>query len=40
MRVLRKHKWSITATANELNICRATVYRQMKRYRITPPNQL
>ena len=40
LRVLRKHKWSITATANELNICRATVYRQMKRYRITPPNQL
>ncbi|HWH72687.1 MAG TPA: sigma 54-interacting transcriptional regulator, partial [Methylibium sp.] len=40
LRVLRKHKWSITATAQELDVCRATVYRQMKRYRITPPNQL
>ena len=40
LRVLRKNKWSVTASAHELQICRATVYRQMKRYRITPPNHL
>jgi sigma-54 dependent transcriptional regulator, acetoin dehydrogenase operon transcriptional activator AcoR len=40
LQVLRKCKWSITSTAQELDVCRATVYRQMKRYRITPPNQL
>jgi len=38
MQVLRKHKWSVTASAQELQVCRATVYRQMKRYGITPPN--
>jgi transcriptional regulator of acetoin/glycerol metabolism len=40
LRALRRHKWNVTATAQELHICRATVYRQMKRYRITAPNQL
>jgi len=40
LRVLRKNKWSVTASAHELQICRATVYRQMKRFRITPPNHL
>ena len=40
LRVLRRHKWSITASAQALNVCRATIYRQMKRYGITPPNQL
>jgi transcriptional regulator of acetoin/glycerol metabolism len=39
LQVLRRHKWSITASAEELQVCRATIYRQMKRYRITPPNQ-
>jgi transcriptional regulator of acetoin/glycerol metabolism len=40
LQVLRRHKWSITASAQELRVCRATIYRQMKRYGITPPNQL
>jgi transcriptional regulator of acetoin/glycerol metabolism len=40
LRALRRHKWSVTSAARELNICRATIYRQMKRYGITAPNQL
>ncbi len=36
---LRRHRWNVTATASELGICRATVYRQMKSYGIVPPNQ-
>jgi len=35
---LRANKWSITATAAQLGLCRATIYRQMKRHDITPPN--
>ncbi len=35
---LRRAKWRITGAAAELGICRATVYRQMKRYGIVPPN--
>jgi transcriptional regulator of acetoin/glycerol metabolism len=38
--VLRKHHWNITAVSSELNICRATVYRQMKRFAIVPPTHL
>lgn len=37
--LLRKHHWNVTATANELGICRATVYRQMQRYSIVSPKQ-
>jgi transcriptional regulator of acetoin/glycerol metabolism len=37
---LRRQRWNITAAAAELGICRATVYRQMKRFGIVPPNQL
>ncbi|WP_211234953.1 helix-turn-helix domain-containing protein [Azohydromonas australica] len=40
LHALRRHKWNVTATAQELEICRATVYRQMKRYGITAPNRL
>jgi len=40
LRVLRKHKWSVTASARELQVCRATVYRQMQRHGITPPNRV
>ena len=40
VRILRQHKWCVTSTAQSLNICRATVYRQMKRYGITPPNRM
>ncbi|HEY6898495.1 MAG TPA: sigma-54-dependent Fis family transcriptional regulator [Rhodocyclaceae bacterium] len=35
---LRRHRWNITAVSEELNICRSTVYRQMKRFRIVQPN--
>jgi transcriptional regulator of acetoin/glycerol metabolism len=36
---LRRHHWNVTAAAGELGICRATVYRQMKRYNIVSPTQ-
>ena len=36
---LRKHHWNVTAVANALGICRATVYRQMKRFDIVSPTQ-
>ncbi|HJV84067.1 MAG TPA: sigma-54-dependent Fis family transcriptional regulator [Noviherbaspirillum sp.] len=36
---LRQNKWNITAVSTELNICRATVYRQMRKFGIVPPNQ-
>ncbi len=39
MLALRKHHWNVTAAAQELGICRATVYRQMKRYHIVSPTQ-
>jgi len=39
MLALRKHHWNVTAAALELGICRATVYRQMKRYHIVSPTQ-
>lgn len=39
MLALRKHHWNVTAAASELGICRATVYRQMSRYRIVSPTQ-
>ncbi|TVO57197.1 sigma-54-dependent Fis family transcriptional regulator [Denitromonas halophila] len=35
---LQRHKWCITAVAEELGLCRATVYRRMKRYGIVQPN--
>ena len=28
----------VTAAATELGLCRATIYRRMKRYGIVPPN--
>lgn len=37
---LRRQRWNVTAAAVELGIARATVYRQMKRFGIVPPNQL
>lgn len=37
---LKRHHWNVTATSKELGICRATVYRQMKRYGIVSPTQL
>ena len=38
LRSLRHNKWNVTAVSAELNICRATVYRQMKKFGIVPPN--
>jgi transcriptional regulator of acetoin/glycerol metabolism len=38
VQALRANKWSITATAQQLGLCRATIYRQMKRHDITPPH--
>ena len=35
---LKRHKWCVTAAAEELGLCRATIYRRMKRYGIVPPN--
>ena len=35
---LKASHWNITAAAGALNVCRATVYRQMKRLNITPPH--
>ncbi|WP_028006468.1 sigma-54-dependent Fis family transcriptional regulator [Solimonas flava] len=37
---LRRHHWVITKVARELRLCRATVYRQMKRHGIVSPTQL
>ncbi len=37
---LKRHKWNVTRAADDLGQCRATVYRQMKRFGITPPNRL
>jgi transcriptional regulator of acetoin/glycerol metabolism len=38
VQALRANKWGITATAAQLGLCRATIYRQMKRHDITPPH--
>jgi transcriptional regulator of acetoin/glycerol metabolism len=38
--MLKKHKWNITRVSTELNICRATVYRKMRKYNFIPPNEL
>lgn len=36
---LRSHHWVISDVARELNLCRATIYRRMKRYGIVAPTQ-
>ncbi|KQP21049.1 sigma-54-dependent Fis family transcriptional regulator [Pseudorhodoferax sp. Leaf265] len=35
---LKAHRWNIASTARTLQRCRATIYRQMKRYGITQPH--
>ena len=40
LQALKAHRWSITSTARALEVCRATVYRQMKRHGITQPHLL
>ena len=37
---LRKHKWNITSVAEELGICRSTIYRKMKKFNIIQPNDV
>jgi transcriptional regulator of acetoin/glycerol metabolism len=37
---LRRHHWNITEVSRELDLCRATIYRRMKRYGIVPPTHL
>jgi sigma-54 dependent transcriptional regulator, acetoin dehydrogenase operon transcriptional activator AcoR len=34
---LRRHRWNITDAARELGLCRATIYRRLKRYGIVSP---
>ena len=36
---LKSNKWNVTQVSKELNICRATVYRKMKKYGIVSPNE-
>jgi transcriptional regulator of acetoin/glycerol metabolism len=38
--VLRRHRWNITSVSSELGVCRATVYRKMKRLNIISPTHL
>lgn len=40
LQALKAHRWNITSAARALAVCRATVYRQMKRHGITPPHLL
>ena len=40
LQTLQAQRWNISATAQALNLCRATVYRQMKRHQIRPPHRL
>jgi transcriptional regulator of acetoin/glycerol metabolism len=35
--LLQRHRWNITAVANELDVYRTTIYRQMKRFGINDP---
>jgi len=37
---LRKHKWNVTSVAEELGICRSTIYRKMKKFNIIQPNDV
>ena len=38
--LLWRHKWNITAVAEELGVYRTTVYRQMKRFQIVSPEKI
>jgi transcriptional regulator of acetoin/glycerol metabolism len=38
--LLRRHRWHVAKAAAELGVCRATVYRHMKRHAIVPPSRL
>ncbi|MEZ2294681.1 sigma-54-dependent Fis family transcriptional regulator [Variovorax sp. RCC_210] len=38
--LLKRHRWHVSRAADELGVCRATVYRHMKRHGIAPPQRL
>jgi transcriptional regulator of acetoin/glycerol metabolism len=38
--LLKRHRWHVAKAAAELGVCRATVYRHMKRHAIVPPSRL
>ena len=38
LEMLKEHRWNISAVARELGVSRPTVYRQMQRQGIVPPN--
>jgi transcriptional regulator of acetoin/glycerol metabolism len=40
LETLKRHRWNITQVADELNICRSTVYRKMQKYKIVQPNEI
>jgi transcriptional regulator of acetoin/glycerol metabolism/ligand-binding sensor protein len=40
LETLRRHKWNISSTSNELSVSRSTLYRRMERYKIKQPNTL
>lgn len=37
---LRLHRWNVTGVAEELGICRSTIYRKMKKFNIVQPNDI
>jgi transcriptional regulator of acetoin/glycerol metabolism len=37
---LRRAKWNVSTAARELGVCRATIYRAMKKYGIVAPNSI
>ncbi|CAN7151036.1 sigma-54-dependent Fis family transcriptional regulator [Variovorax paradoxus] len=38
--LLQRHRWHVARAAAELGVCRATVYRHMKRHGIAPPQRM
>ena len=40
LETLKKYRWNITQVSEELNICRSTVYRKMRKYNIIQPNEI
>ncbi|MDO6695229.1 sigma-54-dependent Fis family transcriptional regulator [Aliiglaciecola sp. 3_MG-2023] len=40
LETLKKYRWNITQVSEELNICRSTVYRKMRKYNIVQPNEI
>lgn len=40
LEALRRQRWNITEVARDLGLCRATIYRHMKRHGIVSPTQL